>query len=272
MGLAETSFLRRNCILVEIKLFYNTLFPPKELYWNHRITTELSKFSNIKYARPTFTIGKGTFKKTSPKLDLILAAPDIHKLTTVLFNLRAFIMNKKEEKSTITMSHHGPGVPSNEGEDRNLEQIYSSLLTAWSGDIRAQDSSFIQLQPDTSLLFARRPANYANTTENRRVDLSSRDFFRLHEEQHDKNDDVRAADYFESPAEIKESGYGPNLIRLEPSLYYNYSSLPDNMKLWLNGLEDNKKTLMEIDEKATERLDMLLHGFKGFPEVHDNKR
>ena len=71
-----------------------------------------SKFSDIKYARPTFTIGKGTFKKTSPKLDLILAAPDIHKLTTVLFNLRAFIMNKKEEKSTITMSHHGPGAVS----------------------------------------------------------------------------------------------------------------------------------------------------------------
>ncbi|CAI4055146.1 hypothetical protein SUVZ_16G4030 [Saccharomyces uvarum] len=272
MGLAETSFLRRNCILVELKLFYNTMFPPKELYWNHRITTELSKFSDIKYARPTFAIGKGTFKKTSPKLDLILATPDIHKLATVLFNIRAFIMNKKEETSTVTTCHHGSGVPSNEGEGGNLEQKYSSLLTAWSGDIGGQDSSFTQLQPDANLLFFRRPVDYANTTENRHVDLSSRDFFRLHEEPHGRNEDDRAADYSQSPAEIKESEYGPNLIQLEPSLYYNYSSLPDNMKLWLNGLEDNKKTIMEIDEKATERLDMLLHGFKGFPEVHGNKR
>ncbi|CAI1781976.1 hypothetical protein SEUBUCD646_0P03980 [Saccharomyces eubayanus] len=272
MGLAETNFLRRNCILVELKLFYDTLYPPKELYWNHRITTELSKFSDIKYARPTFAIGKGTFKKTSPKLDLILATPDIHKLATVLFNLRAFIMNKREEKLTVTMCQHGSGVPSNEGEDKDLDQKYSSLLNVWGGNARVQDSPFTQLQPDTNLLFARRPVDYANTTENRRVDLSSRDFFRLHEEQHERNEDDRAADYSQSPAEIRKSEYGPNMIHLEPLLYHSYSSLPTNMKLWLNGVKDDKKTLMEIDENATDKLDMLLHGFKGFPQAHGNKR
>ena len=41
-----------------------------------------------------------------------------------------------------------------------------------------------------------------------------------------------------------------------------------SMKFWLNGLEDDETTMMSIDEKSAENLDILLHGFKGF----SNKR
>jgi hypothetical protein len=85
MGLPEVNFLRKNCILVELKLFYQKVYPPKELYWNNRITADLSTFSNIKYARPTFAVNNGTFQRTRPKLDLVLASSDIRMLATVLF-------------------------------------------------------------------------------------------------------------------------------------------------------------------------------------------
>ncbi|CAI6921824.1 ANM_collapsed_G0058700.mRNA.1.CDS.1 [Saccharomyces cerevisiae] len=44
--------------------------------------------------------------------------------------------------------------------------------------------------------------------------------------------------------------------------------LRGRMKFWLNGLEDDETTMMNIDEKSAENLDILLHGFKGF----SNKR
>ncbi|CAI4054052.1 hypothetical protein SKDZ_16G3890 [Saccharomyces kudriavzevii ZP591] len=262
MGLPEVDFLLRNCILVELKLFYQTVFPVKELYWNHRITTELSRFSDIKYARSTFALSNGTFQKTRPKLDLILASHDIHKLATILFNLKAFIMNGKDEKSTDS------NAPANRGEEHILEQKYSRLLNIWERDIGEQGSPFLQLQPDSNLLFAKRPVKYATTTENEDIDISSKEFFKLQEKQH-RTDDVYINEYIQPPSKIRDGEHGSNFIHFKPSLYYSYSSLPANMKLWLDGLEDDKMSLMGINEKSTENLDILLHGFRGFPKKYD---
>lgn len=247
---------------MELKLFYQTLLPPKELYWNHRITTELSKFSSIKYARPTFAVNNGTFQRERPKLDLILASSDVQKLATVLFNLRAFIMSGKASQSTVTMS---TGIQANKEEISYLEQKHSRLIDAWSGDTEAQDSPFLRLQPDSNLLFAKRPVRCVNTTEDEDVNVSNGEFFKLHYNQHERRNAALVDEYSQPPIKKGDGQYGPNLIHFKPSLYYTYSSLPASMKLWLDGLEDNQKTLMEINDKSAENLDILLHGFKGFP-------
>ena len=261
MGLPEVNFLRKNCILVELKLFYQTVYPPKELYWNNRITAELSTFSNIKYARPTFAVNNGTFQRTRPKLDLVLASSDIRKLATVLFNLKALIMNTKGEEPTLTTM---TSVQTNEEKNDNLEQKYSSLLDRWNGKVEVHDSPFLQLQRDSNLLFAERPVRYVSTTEGEGVDISSEEFFRLEEEQCRRNYDVLVDEHSTPSVGMKDGQYGPNIIHFEPSLYHTYSSLPMSMKFWLNGLEDDETTMMNIDEKSAENLDILLHGFKGF--------
>lgn len=268
MGLPELNFLRKNCILVELKLFYQTLYPPKELYWSHRITSELSRFSDIKYARPTFAVNNGTFQRTRPKLDLILASSDIHKLATVLFSLRALVMNTKDEESAVTMT---TGVRTNEGKSGDLEQKYSSLLNRWNGGIEANDSPFFQLQLNSNLLFSRRPIRYVSTTEDKDVDISSEEFFTLQEEQHLRSEAVLVDEHSQTSVGIRDGQYGPNIIHFEPSLYYSYYSLPLSMKLWLNGLEDTETTMMEIREKSAENLDILLYGFKGFPNKYDKR-
>ncbi|QLG73613.1 hypothetical protein HG535_0F01240 [Zygotorulaspora mrakii] len=292
------SFLQDHCLLLTLGLFHRSVSPPNELLWTRNIASELSKICNILYARNTFSYRANSVARHQPTLDLVLSSSNVTRLAKIIFNLRGIKLNENEIETTPILNPVEESIDS-VTEYRELDSVYESLKQQWNIASHREGYGKSALQPlisVSSLFFNKRPVEAAYSATNELIPLSrspglqsdcvttnpqTSTFFQVDEfaqnakqsefhhpelQQMQKGSnfmlDDAARHFHDYIGQCKKFNHHQYLA-LTPKLYYNYDSFPVGLKKWLHDID--RLDMSFKDKRAqSDRLDILLHGFKGF--------
>lgn len=277
---SKLHFLQTNCLILKLVLLHGTKSAPNELLWNSFITSELSKFSKVLYAKPTFSKLNNSLVSQEAKLDLVLSTRNVELLSTVLFNIRGVQMetNYRFQNELIC-----PPIEEYfllEESNQYLENLRTSLIKRWNVNrhskmhLDGKTQSTIGISP---WLFNSSPTKQVLTSDNNSVMLNRRN---LMKGQYDLNDHQGSRffqesvkrDLPQSPSSSHSThrfssiiGEKSNLkhssLALTPIIYESFDAMPYGLQKWLhNVVEDDY--ISQNDN--IDRLDLLLDGFKGF--------
>lgn len=263
---SNLQFLQKHCLILKLVLFHGSKSGSNELLWCHHITSELSKLCKVLYARPTLSRLHTTFTRQNTGIDLVLSSHDVGLLSPVLFGITGITMNNRnaQVKTSDLVCPRIDDYFKLEESNGTLESLRTRLTGQWNRRRHASvldrdgQQEMIKLGP---WLFNATPVKQAVTSENNLVALNMRN---LTKAQYN----VKGSRFFQEENLSKDSSLtrsdeesSNSFLRIRPILYENIDSMPDSLERWLHDVltED-----AEPDAADQDRLDLLLHGFKGF--------
>ncbi|QLL32058.1 hypothetical protein HG536_0C02270 [Torulaspora globosa] len=267
---SSLGFLQQHCVILKLVLFHGSKSAANEMLWSHHITSELGKLCKVLYARPTFSKAYNTLVRQDTGLDLVLSCYDVGLLSPVLFSIKGITMGRKAERAAVSgvcppIGEYFTLEPSNV----RLESLRARLTRQWSKRKHAPSvdrngqPAVIQIG---HWIFDSQPVRSVVTSENNLVALNSRNL----RSQYDLRDHRGSRFFAEgSPTNVNQKSLVTkaneqttgNYLRIKPVLYEGFDPMPGSLKRWLH---DVVAEGVEPDARDQERLDLLLHGFKGF--------
>lgn len=237
------------------------------------MTSQISKLCKVLYAKPTFSKVPNSFVRQAAGIDLVLSCYDVNLLSPLLFSIEGIRMSGK-------MLSQPPDVvcppiedyfklePSNAG----LDALRLVVTKQWA---RRERVARLQRYTEPAAVYAMpwvfngRPAKSVVTSENNILALNSRN---ITKSQYDLKDHIGSR-FFRQDESLKVDNNSlvrveenpiidpDNYLRLKAVLYESFDSMPAPLQNWLNNviLQD-----VEPQPEDQDRIDLLLHGFKGF--------
>lgn len=271
---SKLQFLQAHCLIMKLVLFHGPGSASNELLWNSHITSELSKICKVLYAKPTFSRIENTFANQDAKIDLVLSGYDTGQLSTVLFNVKGITMR---EPPLIRNDLMCPAIEDYfelEQSNKALEDLRGPLIRKWNAFKHSQELtrggkvSSVAVEP---WVFNTRPVKKILTSENQLVGFNSKS---QTNSQYDMKDRRGSRFFQDEPS----TGYDRNTVNfkmrrppdevssehflaLKPVIYESLDSMPLRLQKWLRGAVEDDFTTNEAEQA---RLDLMLHGFKGF--------
>lgn len=264
---SRLGFLQQHCVILKLVLFHGSRSAFNEMLWSHRITSELGKLCKVLYARPTFSKGNHTFVKQDTGVDLVLSCYDVGLLSQVLFSIKGITMGRKAERAVSGVCPPIADYFTLEPSNLALESVRARLSKEWSrrkrwpSVDRNGQPAVIQIG---NWIFDSQPVKDVVTSENNLVALNNRNL-RM---QYDLRDH-KGSRFFAEGSNVNQNSLVTrdneqttgNYLRIKPVLYEGFDSMPASLKKWLHDVVTES---VESDPSDQERLDLLLHGFKGF--------
>lgn len=266
----KLQFLQTHCLIMKLVLSHGPSTASNELLWNNHIISELSKICKVIYAKPTFTKLENTFTNRDARIDLVLSSNCTDRLSTVLFNIKGITMKKPPKIRTDLMCPGLKDIFALEHSNEDLEELHGLLLRKWN---RSKPSaSYIASEQPVIIkpwIFNNRPVKKVVTSGNllvalnapnimkRQYDLSDHRGSRFFQEGPLTKLHDHTASIYHSSGPISSEGY----LKVKPVIYESLDSMPPRLQKWLHGAIDDT---VKINQHEQERLDLMLHGFKGF--------
>ncbi|SCV06037.1 LANO_0H20714g1_1 [Lachancea nothofagi CBS 11611] len=272
-------FVQSHCIVLQLRLTYKSVSAPNEALVHKAITSELQKFGNVLYSRSNAAVWQQTLKRSSPKIDLIMSSNQLHTLSYLLFNLRGFTVPTQK----INLLPPDP-LPTLKNFPQ-LVTVYKELRNRWTQNNHREKSRPRDLPPFVALdpwIFKSLPVNRIHTSKDSSMEINADSHFDIYEDRqvqgsrffdfsrwqppHDNgfiHTETEETDQFFDFAKTKLDSR--RHIFVEPVLYPDYDCLPQEIKFWLEDIdEDSEDHGARWSKGQSQRLDFLLHGFKGF--------
>lgn len=250
MSLAK--YITEHSILCQIRLLKPKGVTPTQLHQiSQQIHSDLNRVSNILYTTDQLPpLVQGTLKSIRtplfPKLFLILGTGSILRLNKLLFNIHGIKVNQSSTKWDLPTTLFDTDT---KPKDERLQNVIDSLDQSRSNS----QIKYLQLNKSGSL------RNHAMNLKGDRIpfDDIERLKFKWDIQPMPKPTDNGNKIY---PVLPKEN------ILLEPRIFTNFNGMPNDMKLWLKDLENsqNLDKLLHLSATQRDKLDILLHGFKGW--------
>ncbi|QLQ82465.1 hypothetical protein HG537_0H02270 [Torulaspora globosa] len=261
--MSRLRFLQEHCVILKLVLFGGGKSCCNEMVWDHHITMELGKLCKVLYARPTLSKASNTFVKQDRGVDLVVSGYDVGLLSHVLFSIKGIAMDRKVEVDGVC-----PGIEDYftlEPSNVELETVRACLAKQWSKRKHAGNVDRSGVVKVGNWIFDTQPVKHVVTSENNLVALNSRNL----RSQYNLRDH-RGSRFFTEGSSANLNGKSlvttsneptrANYLRIKPVLYESFDSMPGSLKKWLH---DVVMEGIEPDTSDQERLDLLLHGFKG---------
>lgn len=266
----KLQFLQTHCLIMKLVLSHSPSTASNELLWNNHIISELSKICKVIYAKPTFTKLENTFTNRDARIDLVLSSNFIDQLSTVLFNIKGITMKEQPNIRTDLMCSAIEDIFALEHGNEDLKELHNLVLRKWNRT--KPNASYMASEPPVIInpwIFNNRPIKKVVTSENLLVALNAPNIMKR---QYDLSDH-RGSRFFQVGPLTKAHDHtatvnhpsGPisseTYLKVKPVIYESLDSMPLRLQKWLHGAIDDT---VKINQHEQERLDLMLHGFKGF--------
>lgn len=293
---SRLTYIQKHCLILKLELFFRTSSAPNELLWNRYITAKLGEICKILYAKPTFSHLPNTLVSKRSRIDLVLSSSNVDQLLTVLFNLRGIEMGSFRTPGRTS----SPISELFTLEDRNddLKNLHSSLLREWKVLNHRAACNRNEIQPlvkFSPMIFNSKPAQSIYINEDVHVSFAEREqlppeydmsahhgsrFFnvdrfslpagnnrvekrRENKENASFGDDENAREFY-AFINRYQRGHSSDYVAITSKLYLRFDSLPYGLQKWLLGTCSDSGTLQKGQKDTSEKVDLLLHGFRGF--------
>ncbi|CCD22612.1 Mss18p NDAI_0A04560 [Naumovozyma dairenensis CBS 421] len=272
--------LQHKALFLQLGLHYKPSFKGNrnETKVFENIYNELSRICQIRYGKPTFSTSPKNISRSIPKLDLIVLPGDIIKFSRIFANLRGIDLTIKPKTLPRAPYFYSEFTEldqrQNDRHSFNLKWMDKKLSNKWRTGIVNQSNNkdctgFMRI---SNLIFADKPTLKISTTAGKNVPLYDLSSLQLRNED---SNEMTTLDNTESYSKVIENFYprmsdctknsrNSDFVALRPRYYTSFSSLPSQMQKWLIDSEKEEGAFSEYNGLEKERLDLLLHGFKGF--------